>query len=329
MERKKKIVLIVLAALLVGAAAWRVGLVGPGRTGVLTIYGNVDIRTVNLSLRVGGRLSALHVDEGDSVTAGQILGDLDREPYTIAVQQAEADAAAQTAQLSLLEAGYREEEIAQVRAELQDRQVSFDYAEKFLQRQQRLWSTRAVSADDLDNARTSRNQAAAALQAAKDKLDQYETGYRSQDIETGRAKLAQAVAALSKAQLDLADTQLISPANGTVLTRAVEPGTMLTAGSTVLTLSLTRPVWVRAYVDEVNLAQATPGRDVDVYIDAKPDAPYTGRIGFVSPTAEFTPKSVQTPELRTDLVYRLRIIITNPDDALRQGMPVTVVFPAQ
>ena len=326
MERKKKIILIVLAALLVGAAAWGTGLVGPDRAGVLTIYGNVDIRTVNLSLRVGGRLEALHVDEGDTVTAGQVLGGLDREPYSIVVQQAEADAAAQKAQLSLLEAGYREEEIAQVRAELQDRQVSFDYAEKFLQRQQRLWATRAVSADDLDNARTSRNQAAAALQAAKDKLDQYETGYRSQDIETGRAKLAQAGAALSKARLDLADTQLTSPANGTVLTRAVEPGTMLTAGSTVLTLSLTRPVWVRAYVDEVNLAQVTPGRDVAVYIDAKPDAPYAGRVGFVSPTAEFTPKSVQTPELRTDLVYRLRIIITDPDDTLRQGMPVTVVF---
>lgn len=330
MERKKKILLLVLTVLLVCAAtAWGTGIIGTGRSGVLTIYGNVDIRTVNLSLRVGGRLATLHVDEGDSVTAGQVLGELDREPYAIAVEQARADVSAQKAQLSLLEAGYREEEVAQVRAELRVREVAYDYADKFFQRQQRLWSPRAVSADDLDNARTARNQAAAALQAAKDKMDQYETGYRSQDIETGRAKLAQADAALAKAELDLADTQLTSPSDGTVLTRAVEPGTMLGAGSTVLTLSLIRPVWVRAYVDEVNLARAVPGRELAVYIDARPDKPYAGRVGFVSPTAEFTPKSVQTPELRTDLVYRLRIIVTDPDDTLRQGMPVTVVFPAQ
>ena len=226
----------------------------------------------------------------------------------------------------MLEAGYREEEIAQVRSALREREVTFAYAEKFYQRQQSLLASKAVSADDVDTARTSRNQAAAALQAARDKMAQYETGYRIQEVETGRARLQQAQAALAKAELDLKDAVLQSPSDGVILTRAVEPGTMLAAGSTVFTLSLTRPVWVRAYVDETNLALAVPGTEVAVYTDHRPDTPYTGTIGFVSPTAEFTPKSVQTPELRTDLVYRLRIIITNPDEALRQGMPVTVSF---
>lgn len=93
-----------------------------------------------------------------------------------------------------------------------------------------------------------------------------------------------------------------------------------------MTLSLTRPVWVRAYVDETDLNQSQPGRKVLIYTDGRPDKPYHGQIGFVSPTAEFTPKTVETTDLRTDLVYRLRIIVTDADNTLRQGMPVTIAF---
>ncbi|MDL0547133.1 efflux RND transporter periplasmic adaptor subunit, partial [Yersinia pestis] len=119
----------------------------------------------------------------------------------------------------------------------------------------------------------------------------------------------------------------LAPSAGTVLTRAVEPGTILSASNTVFTVSLTDPVWVRAYVSERHLGQAIPGSEVEVFTDGRPDKPYHGKIGFVSPTAEFTPKTVETPDLRTDLVYRLRIIITDADESLRQGMPVTVRFP--
>lgn len=101
---------------------------------------------------------------------------------------------------------------------------------------------------------------------------------------------------------------------------------MLNAGNTVFTLSLTRPVWIRAYIDEVNLGRAVPGSNILIYTDGRPDRPYHGKIGFVSPTAEFTPKTVETEDLRTDLVYRLRIVVNDADDALRQGMPVTLRF---
>ncbi|WP_440517377.1 efflux RND transporter periplasmic adaptor subunit, partial [Serratia sarumanii] len=149
---------------------------------------------------------------------------------------------------------------------------------------------------------------------------------RPQEIEQAKADVAQSEAALAQAQLNLQDATLVSPSAGTVLTRAVEPGTMLGAGGTVFTLSLTRPVWVRAYVNETSLSQAVPGTELEIYTDGRPGKPYHGKIGFVSPTAEFTPKSVETPDLRTDLVYRLRVIVTDADDALRQGMPVTLRF---
>ncbi|KNC91595.1 secretion protein HlyD [Trabulsiella odontotermitis] len=293
----------------------------------LTLYGNVDIRTVNMSFRVGGRLQALQVDEGDAIKAGQTLGELDRAPYENALLQAKANVSTAQAQYDLMMAGYRAEEIAQAAAAVRQAQAAYDYAQNFYQRQQGLWKSRTISANDLENARSSRDQAQASLKSAQDKLSQYRAGNRPQEIAQAKANLEQAQAQLAQSQLDLHDTTLVAPSNGTLLTRAVEPGSMLNAGSTVLTLSLTRPVWIRAYVDEKNLSQAQPGRELLLYTDGRPDKPYHGKIGFVSPTAEFTPKTVETPDLRTDLVYRLRIIVTDADDALRQGMPVTVRFP--
>ncbi|MCE9878945.1 secretion protein HlyD [Hafnia paralvei] len=292
----------------------------------LTLYGNVDIRTVNLGFRVGGRLASLDVDEGDTVTRGMLLGKLDDAPFVNSLNEAKANVAAAQAQLDLLLAGYRTEEIAQARAAVAQQQASFSYADSYLKRQQGLWASKATSANDLEDAKTARNQALANLQAAKDKLSQYETGNRPQEIEQAQASLAQAQAAADQAELNLKDTQLIAPSDGTILTRAVEPGTMLASGSTVFSVSLTRPVWIRAYVSEDNLSKAIPGTEIQIYTDGRPNKPYHGKIGFVSPTAEFTPKSVETPELRTDLVYRLRVIVTDADDSLRQGMPVTLRF---
>ncbi|EKY3222156.1 secretion protein HlyD [Cronobacter dublinensis] len=324
MNKKRLVLLILLAAAMVaGVAGWRWY---AARHTPLTLYGNVDIRTVNLSFRVGGRLASLAIDEGDTVRAGQPLGELDPAPLQNALRQAGANVAAARAKYELTVAGFRDEEIAQAAAAVRQAQAAYDYAQNFYQRQQGLWRTKVVSANDLENARSARDQAQAQLKSAQDKLSQYRAGNRPQEIAQAQASLEQAQAQLAQAQLDAEDARLVSPADGTVLTRAVEPGAMLNAGSTVFTLSLTRPVWVRAYIDEANLGRATPGRELLLYTDSRPDKPYHGKIGFVSPTAEFTPKSVETEDLRTDLVYRLRIIVTDADDALRQGMPVTLRF---
>lgn len=325
MNRKKIIVAVVIVALL-AAIGYGWSYYRQQHDASLTLYGNVDIRTVNLGFRVAGRLASLSVDEGDKIQPGQELGKLDDGPYLNALKQAQANVQSAQAQLALLKAGYREEEIAQVKSEVSQREAAFSYADSFLKRQQGLWANKATSANELENARTARNQAQANLQASKDKLAQYLSGNRPQEIAQAEANLAQSEAELAQAQLNLQDTILLSPSSGTVLTRAVEPGTILSASNTVFTLSLTDPVWVRAYVSEPHLNQAIPGTEVEIFTDGRPNKPYNGKIGFVSPTAEFTPKSVETPDLRTDLVYRLRIIITDADESLRQGMPVTVRF---
>ncbi|MEB6593796.1 secretion protein HlyD [Klebsiella quasipneumoniae] len=323
---KKPVVVILLIVILLAALGGGWWWYQSSRQQPLTLYGNVDIRTVNMSFRVGGRLASLTVDEGDSIRAGQTLGELDRAPYENALMQAQANVSTAQAQYDLMMAGYRSEEIAQAAAAVNQAQAAYDYAQNFYQRQLGLRASSAISANDLENARSSRDQAQATLKSAQDKLRQYRAGNRPQEIAQAKASLEQAQAALAQAKLDLHDTVLTAPSDGTLMTRAVEPGTMLNAGGTVLTLSLTHPVWVRAYVDEKNLGQAQPGQAVLLYTDSRPDKPYHGKIGFVSPSAEFTPKTVETPDLRTDLVYRLRIVVTDADGALRQGMPVTVSF---
>lgn len=323
---KKPVVVILLIVILLAALGGGWWWYQSSRQQPLTLYGNVDIRTVNMSFRVGGRLASLTVDEGDSIRTGQTLGELDRAPYENALLQAQANVSTAQAQYDLMMAGYRAEVIAQAAAAVKQAQAAYDYAQNFYQRQLGLRASSAISANDLENARSSRDQAQATLKSAQDKLRQYRAGNRPQEIAQAKASLEQAQAALAQAKLDLHDTVLTAPSDGTLMTRAVEPGTMLNAGGTVLTLSLTHPVWVRAYVDEKNLGQAQPGREVLLYTDSRPDKPYHGKIGFVSPSAEFTPKTVETPDLRTDLVYRLRIVVNDADGALRQGMPVTVSF---
>jgi HlyD family secretion protein len=145
-----------------------------------------------------------------------------------------------------------------------------------------------------------------------------------EDIQEARANLAAAKARLAQTEINLQDTEIHSPADGIILTRVREPGAIVSAGQTVYTLQLLSPVWIRTYVSERDLGRIYQGMPADVYTDSQPAKPFHGQIGFISPVAEFTPKNVETTDLRTELVYRLRVIVDNPDNGLRQGMPVTV-----
>ena len=151
-----------------------------------------------------------------------------------------------------------------------------------------------------------------------------EIGPRNEDIDAARALLAQESASIIQIERKLADSNLVAPNDGFILTRSREIGAIVQAGETVFTLTLASPVWVRTYVNERDLGLVRPGMPASVTNDTAPDRPYSAHVGFISPTAEFTPKTVETREIRTNLVYRLRVVVDNPDGGLRQGMPVTV-----
>ena len=292
----------------------------------LTLYGNVDIREVNLGFRVSGKLARVLKDEGDLVQAGDLLAQIDPVPYRWDVAEAEANLALLEADYRMKKSGYRTEDVAQARAAVAEREATLKTAQLLAGRYAKLLKDGAISRQEADNAEASAEEAWQRLKAAKQNLEQLESGYRVEEVESAKAQVDQAIARLEAAKVQLADTELHAPSEGTILTRALEPGAIVQAGTTVLTLSLNKPVWVRAYVDEPNLGLFPPGTQVRLTTDGRPHHPFKGQVGFVSPRAEFTPKSVETPELRTSLVYRLRIVVANPDPSLRQGMPVSVVL---
>jgi HlyD family secretion protein len=299
------------------------------RNARLVLYGNVDIRQVDLGFRVAGRIAEMRFEEGDVVTAGQVMAVLDKRPFEDDVRLAEADVAAQTATLEKYEAGSRPAEIAQARALVAERKATLDNAVLVLKRQEELVKRGNVSQQAYDNALAQKNEVQAQLQSARAALELAVEGFRKEDIAAARANLQMAEARLASAETNLADTAIAAPADGVILTRIQEPGAIVAAGAPVYTLSLRNPVWVRAYVREPDLGRVHPGMRALVTTDTAPQHPYHGHIGFISPVAEFTPKTVETTALRTDLVYRLRVIVDDPDESLRQGMPVTVTLPAE
>lgn len=294
--------------------------------GPLTLYGNVDIRQVDLAFRVGGRIAAVLVDEGDAVTPGQPLARLDVDLLTQQRDQAAAVLAQQQAALARLERGYRVEEIAQAKADVSAATAVAENAAINLKRVTAMRASNAISQKELDNARAGDKQARARLRSAQDQLDMLLSGYREEDVLAQKAAVDAAAASLEHAQIQLRDAQLVAPQKGIVLTRAREAGAIVQAGQTVYTLTLTDPVWLRAYVDEPNLGRVKPGMAVKIYVDAAPGKVFSGRVGFIAPTAEFTPKTVETREVRTALVYRLRVQAQDPENVMRQGMPVTLVL---
>lgn len=269
---RKLLLIALLIALLAAIGAYYYLRTHPPKSDVLVIFGNVDVRQVDLGFRVSGRVNEIYFEEGDLVPTGALMGILDKQPYLD--QKVQSQAA-----------------VASIRASLENSQI-------LLKRRQELIGDGSVSQEELDNAVSNH----AVLEA----------------------NLKNAEASLAVAETNLAFTEVYAPTDGTILTRIREPGTVVNPGQPIYTLSITSPVWIRAFVPEPFLGKVYPGMTAEIFTDTEGGPMYTGQVGFISPVAEFTPKTVETTQLRTDLVYRLRIYADNPDQGLRQGMPVTV-----
>lgn len=290
---------------------------------VLRLYGNVDIREVELAFRQPGRMRSMALDEGDAVTAGAVMAQLDATPYRDKLAAAQAELHAAQAGLDKLRSGNRPQEITQAQERVRQAQAASREAERNFRRQSTLLASGASSQRTVDAARATHDRVSADLASAAAALSLAKDGFRSEDVAAGAARVAIAEAALAQARTALADTRLVAPSNGTVIARVREPGSMVASSTPVYTLSLRDPVYVRAYVSEPDLGRLAPGAPVRVHTDSSAKV-YHGQIGFISPRAEFTPKTVETTDLRTDLVYRLRVVVNDADEGLRQGMPVTV-----
>ncbi|WP_207260394.1 HlyD family efflux transporter periplasmic adaptor subunit [Desulfovibrio sp. Huiquan2017] len=325
--RKVVIIIIVSVVLLGGGGYWgyRAFLCSDCPTSSeLVLYGNVDIRQVNLAFKDNERIRDVLVEEGDVVKAGQTLARLQTRRLEAEITALKAGVDAQKYMVIQLENGFRPEEIQQARAEERQAQAERELTRRTYERQVRLLKSGANAQQDLDDALARYDVAKAKYQVAVQNRILKEKGPRWEEIASAKASLHKLEADLETLQVKLAESVLHAPKAAVVRSRNLEPGDMASAQSPVFTLSVMDPKWVRTYIPEDKLGRIKPGMPGYAVSDSWPNKRFEGRIGFISSTAEFTPRSVETPELRTSLVYEVRLNVHDPENELRLGMPVTV-----
>lgn len=325
--KKPLIVALVLAiAVSIVAAVWWQRRERPPAD-ALVLHGNVDLRQVSLAFDGSGRVAEMLVEEGNRVRAGAVLARLDVKTLRLQAEQARAQSEVQKQSLLRLENGSRPEEVAQARSRLQAARSDAARAVQDLARLEQIASEtggRGVSAMDLDRARSSTQVARAKVAEQEDALRLVERGARKEDVAAARAQLGASIAQLNLLAHQIELGELKAPADGVVRSRLLEPGDMATPQRPAYALALMQPKWVRVYVGEPDLGRVRPGMPARVWTDSAPDRPLPGQVGAISSSAEFTPKSVQTEELRTSLVYEVRVRVDDPGDVLRLGQPASV-----
>jgi HlyD family secretion protein len=283
------------------------------------------MREVSAAFNDAGRVASVVVEEGTRVKKGDLIARLDTSRLIPLLAQADAQVAGQGALVSKLKAGSRPEEIMQARATAAAAHADATNAQLAYERA-RMLSTGGVSSvtqSQLDAAKAGSDAAAAKANAADQTVAIAVAGPRAEDVAQAEAQLAGAQAARDVIRQQLADADLKSPTDGVVRSRLLEPGEAASAQRAVVSIAVPDPKWVRAYVSETQLARVRPGMIATVSVDGVA-APLEGQVGFISPVAEFTPRAIQTEELRTSLVYEVRILVKDGGDILRLGMPATV-----
>jgi HlyD family secretion protein len=329
MPKVARIAVVTAGALAIAALVWW-SLATHRRSTELVLYGNVDLRQVELPFNGSERIAAVLAQEGDHVKQGQLLAQLETSRLAPQVAKAAADLAAQQQAVDRLHHGNRPEEIEQARANRDAAAADARNARAQYARLNTLSdssSGRAVSGQDMDSAKAALDAADARLAVTDKALVLELAGPRKEDIAQGEAQLHADEAQLALWQQQLKDADLRAPLDAVVRSRIVEPGEMASPQKSAFTLAIVDPKWVRAYVSETDLGSVHEGMDASVSVDAFQGRSFSGWIGFISPLAEFTPKSVETTELRSSLVYEIRVFVRDPKDQLRLGMPATVHVP--
>jgi len=292
------------------------------------LSGTVDAHEVDLSFQAPGRILRLLTDEGRRVAQGDAVAELDPNDIELALARARAQEQSARKTLAVLLAGSRVQEIGAAAAAVEQAQADSHFADHEVDRTRDLIAKGFESAEALDRASSAADAARAKLDQARQNLSLLKEGPRREDIDKARAELGAAQAEANSAQRQLGYVKLASPAAGVISVRLAEAGQVVAVGQPVFRLAqLDRP-WVRAYLSEKDLPRVKLGQAAQVRTDGLPGKVFEGRLAFISPVAEFTPKTVETRELRVDLVYRVTVDVDNAQGLLKIGMPADVSMAA-
>lgn len=307
----------------------------------LRASGYVEATEVRVGPEVGGRVVRVAVAEGDRIAAGQLIAQVDTADLDLAMRRAQAERDQAVAQLRLLEAGSRQEDIRQAqaqaestRADVKAAETELESAGADLQRFEALLKANAGSVKQRDDAAARRDVAAARVNAARERtraateaVRRFRAGARPEEIAAGRARVAVMDAQIASLQKNIADAVLKSPVGGIVTAKLVDEGELIAPRTAVVVITDLDHAWGNVYVDEPVVPRLRIGQKVPLVTDA--GQRLEGTISFISPKAEFTPRNVQTAEERSKLVYRIKVTADNRDGVLKPGMPVEAELPGQ
>lgn len=318
---KKLVVVVLITALAAAGIGWYYGRQNAGHDSRIFVSGNIEATEVDLAFRIGGQISKLTIEEGDRLKAHQVVAELDTRTLLAQKGAAEAEIGAARAVLDELERGSRKEDIEMARAVLNAAHSRLVNAQDEYGRYEGLFKQHAISASQYDTKRTALKVAQAEFDNATERLRELETGPREEQIRAARKRLERAAWELKRIELDLKYSILETPVDAVVLVKSNEMGEVVLPGATVATVAKLDEVWLKGYVAESDLGRVKLGQKVEVTTDTYPDKKYVGKVTFISPRAEFTPKNVQTREERVKQVYRVKVTIPNPHHELKIGMP--------
>jgi len=321
MKRRLSVLILIAAVIAAGAYFYQRITKKAKPENQLTLSGNIEAHESLVSFKVQGRIIDLPVEEGQWVEQGTLLARLDDADYRQKVRIDEANVHVRESNLALTLAGTREQEVKASQQTMLDAQADLQQKKLDYDRAQHLFSKEEISAQDRDRADTALKRAEATFQAAQQRYNEAVEGSRKEDVAIARANLTEANANLGLSRVNLGYTILRAPSAGEITVRQAELGEVVVPGTPVVTLADLDHIWLRAYIAETDLGRIRWSQEATITTDTYPGRQYRGRVSFISSSAEFTPKSVQTYKERVTLVYRIKIDVENPNRELKPGMP--------
>lgn len=317
----RNVILLFTAVVLIGLAALFVSRIPKEPDNQLHVYGNIEITEVDISFKLPGKVDRRLVDEGELVTTGQLIAELEKIELVDEKKIRLAKVAQAEANYNEVKSGSLPREIVQSSSRLEQARADFARVQEDFSRQKELLKDEVISQREFDVSKSAFITAEANLKQAEESYELLTSTIQQERIQTAISQIYEAKGSLGIAEKRLQDADLKSPLDGWVISKNVESGEVVAAGTPIVTVGNLLDIWFRAYVDESDLGKVKLGQKVRVTTDTYPDKIYEGYISFISKQAEFTPKNVETKKERVKLVYRIKVILDNSSLELRPGMP--------
>lgn len=287
--------------------------------------GTIEAVQVRIASKVGTTVAKIYIDEGDVVMEGDTIAILDRSIFDVQLRQAKAGVDLAQAQLDLLLKGARDEDIRSAEEGLRQAEANLRIAQEDLRRIRNLYESNSVSRKQLDDAEARYTVASAQYISAQQNLEKLRQFSRPEEIRAQRARVDQAKASFDLLEKNIKDSYIVSPVGGVITNKLVERGELVRQGAPVAVVSKLDTVRLMIYLTTVDVGRVRLGQEVDVTIDAYPGKIFNGHITYISPSAEFTPRNIQTKEERVKQVFGVRVEIPNPEGVLKPGLPADAV----